>query len=70
MAASQEGLSGKLQAQLLASSSDSASSINYHAALRLRDELARSAEKTLLGYYKGEAGIVDKIVKAFENGCE
>ena len=70
LAASQEGLSGELQAQLLAGSSDSTSGSTYLAALQLRDELAASAEKTLLGYYKGEAGIVDKIVKAFEKGCE
>ena len=70
LAACREGLSGKLQAQLLAGSSDSAAGVSYLAALHLRDQLAVSADKTLLGYYKGEAGIVDKIVKVFEKGCE
>ncbi|KAK9867010.1 hypothetical protein WJX84_000769 [Apatococcus fuscideae] len=68
LAACREGLSGKLQAQLLAGSSDSAAGVSYLAALHLRDQLAVSADKTLLGYYKGEAGIVDKIVKVFEKG--
>lgn len=70
VATSREGLSSQLQAQLLASSHDSATGISYLAALRLRDELAQSADKTLLGYFKGEAGVVDKIVKSFEKGCE
>ena len=70
LAASRQGLSEKLQAQLLAGSQDSAVGVSYLAALRLRDQLAASAEKTLLGYFKGEAGVVDKIVKAFEKGCE
>lgn len=70
LAAGREGLSSQLQTQLLSHSNDSAAGISYLAALRLRDELAKSADKTLLGYYKGEAGVVDGIVKAFEKGCE
>ena len=38
----------------------------YLAARDLRDRLTAGAEKNFLGYYKGEAGIWDKLIKAYE----
>ena len=39
---------------------------NYQAARSIRDSLIATAEKNFLGYYKGEAGIWDKLVRAYE----
>ncbi|WIA18375.1 hypothetical protein OEZ85_009837 [Tetradesmus obliquus] len=42
--------------------------VDYFRALQIRDKLAESGERTLFGGLSGQAGIWDKIVKAYENG--
>ena len=39
---------------------------NYQTARSIRASLIATAEKNFLGYYKGEAGIWDKLVRAYE----
>lgn len=39
---------------------------DYIAVRSLRDRLIEGAEKNFLGYYKGEAGVWDKLVGAYE----
>lgn len=39
---------------------------DYIAVRSLRDRLIEGAEKNFLGYYKGEAGVWDKLVRAYE----
>ena len=39
---------------------------HYLAARNLRDRLLAGAEKNFLGYYKGEAGVWDKLIRAYE----
>ena len=34
---------------------------------QVRNLLARGAEKNLFGYYTGEAGVWDKVVRAYES---
>jgi hypothetical protein len=36
--------------------------------VQIRDKLAESGERTLFGGLSGQAGIWDKIVKAYDNG--
>jgi hypothetical protein len=42
--------------------------VDYFRAVQIRDKLAESGERTLFGGLSGQAGIWDKIVKAYENG--
>ncbi|WIA38655.1 hypothetical protein OEZ86_001962 [Tetradesmus obliquus] len=42
--------------------------VDYFRSLQIRDKLAESGERTLFGGLSGQAGIWDKIVKAYENG--
>lgn len=44
--------------------------VDYFRAVQLRDKLAETGERTLFGGLTGQAGIWDKIVKAYENGGE
>ena len=39
---------------------------DYLAARELRDCLIAGAEKSFLGYYKGDAGVWDKLIRAYE----
>lgn len=39
---------------------------DYLAGKDLRDRLTSGAEKNFLGYYKGEAGVWDKLIRAYE----
>lgn len=42
--------------------------VDYFRAVEIRDKLAQTGERTLFGGLTGQAGIWDKIVKAYENG--
>jgi hypothetical protein len=44
--------------------------IDYLRAVDIRDKLAETAERTMFGGLSGQAGTWDKIVKAYEKGCE
>lgn len=44
--------------------------VDYFRAVAIRDKLAQSGERSLFGGLTGQAGIWDKIVKAYENGGE
>ena len=58
-----------LPAGLLAGSPGGAeAALDYFRAVQIRDKLAQNGERTLFGGLTGQAGIWDKIVKAYENG--
>jgi hypothetical protein len=42
--------------------------VDYFRAVQIRDKLAATGERSLFGGLTGQAGIWDKIVKAYENG--
>lgn len=42
--------------------------VDYFRAVQIRDKLAETGERSLFGGLTGQAGIWDKIVKAYENG--
>lgn len=44
--------------------------VDYFRAVQTRDKLAETGERSLFGGLTGQAGIWDKIVKAYENGGE
>lgn len=44
--------------------------VDYFAAVKVRDRLAETGERTLFGGLTGQAGVWDKIVRAYENGGE
>ena len=45
-------------------------SLDYFRAKDIRDALAANAERTIFGGLTGPAAVWDKIVKAYEKGCE
>lgn len=44
--------------------------VDYFRAVQIRNKLAETGERSLFGGLTGQAGIWDKIVKAYENGGE
>jgi hypothetical protein len=42
--------------------------VDYFRAVQIRDKLAETGERSIFGGLTGQAGIWDKIVKAYENG--
>ena len=44
--------------------------LDYLRAVEIRDKLAASCERTMFGGLTGAASQWDKVVKAYEKGCE